>query len=220
MTARKLTGLQILEELYALPSDDDDSDTEIDEGSKEELHCLDTSVQQPSTSMSISVPTDADFNEEEMDSDCDDSGSNSESEDDNQWSDAISKHLQNLNPVCSNNPEVTALVNSTDNAKSYFDIIFDPEICTQIVEQTYIYVVQQIEKKGCNSPKIQDIHAWIGLLILMGIHQLPELRHYWSSEPLLGIPAAKEIITSKRPISCCYYILTFHFMETPLCPYP
>lgn len=176
-TRRRLTGLQVLEELYALPSDDDDSDTEIDEGSKEELLCLESSTQQPSTSLSTSVHTDADLDEEAMDSDYDDNGSNSESEDDDLWSNAISKHFENLHPVSSSNPEVTALMNSTDNARSYFDTIFDADICAHIVEKTNLYIAQKIGETGRNSQNfefaVEDLYAWIGLLILLHSEELP-----------------------------------------------
>lgn len=152
--------------------------------------------------MSTSVHTDADLDEEAMDSDYDDNQSNSESEDDDLWSNAISKHFENLHPVSSSNPEVTALMNSTDNARSYFDTIFDADICAHIVEQTNLYIAQKMGETGRNSQNfefaVEDLYAWIGLLILMGIHQLPELRHYWSSEPLLGLPVIKAVMTSKR----------------------
>jgi hypothetical protein len=32
----------------------------------------------------------------------------------------------------------------------------------------------------------------------MGIHTLPELRHYWSSDNLLGVPAVSNLITKTR----------------------
>jgi len=32
----------------------------------------------------------------------------------------------------------------------------------------------------------------------MGIHTLPELRHYWSNDNLLGVPAVANLITKTR----------------------
>lgn len=34
--------------------------------------------------------------------------------------------------------------------------------------------------------------------ILMAIHVLPQLKHYWSSETLLGVSAVSNIMTGKR----------------------
>jgi hypothetical protein len=40
--------------------------------------------------------------------------------------------------------------------------------------------------------------AFIGCLILMGIHQLPTLSNVWSSDPLLKVYAITDVMTSKR----------------------
>jgi len=32
----------------------------------------------------------------------------------------------------------------------------------------------------------------------MAIHSLPQLKHYWSSDPLLGVPAISKVMTAKR----------------------
>jgi hypothetical protein len=40
--------------------------------------------------------------------------------------------------------------------------------------------------------------AFIGCLILMGIHQLPALSNFWSSDPLLKVHAIADVMTSKR----------------------
>jgi hypothetical protein len=40
--------------------------------------------------------------------------------------------------------------------------------------------------------------AFIGCLILMGIHQLPALSNFWSSDSLLNVDAIADVMTSKR----------------------
>jgi len=42
---------------------------------------------------------------------------------------------------------------------------------------------------------VQEIKTFIAVHILMGIHPLPELRHYWSSDNHLGVPAVANLIT-------------------------
>jgi len=42
-----------------------------------------------------------------------------------------------------------------------------------------------------------ELDAFIGMHILMAIHVLPQLKHYWSSDPLLGVPAVSKVMTGK-----------------------
>jgi hypothetical protein len=44
----------------------------------------------------------------------------------------------------------------------------------------------------------EEIKAFFGLLIIMGIHLLPHLSNYWSSDPILGIEAVSKVMTLKR----------------------
>jgi len=45
---------------------------------------------------------------------------------------------------------------------------------------------------------VEEIKTFITVHILMGIHTLPELRHYWSSDNLLGVPAVANLIIKAR----------------------
>ena len=53
---------------------------------------------------------------------------------------------------------------------------------------------------GCNwkPTSVEEIKTFIAVHILMGIHTLPELQHYWSSDNLLGVPAVANLITKTR----------------------
>jgi hypothetical protein len=42
----------------------------------------------------------------------------------------------------------------------------------------------------------EELEAWIGLLVLTGIRQLPECQNYWNGDPLLAMLAVKEVMTS------------------------
>ena len=73
----------------------------------------------------------------------------------------------------------------------YFSLLLVPEAIENIVTQTNPYHQQCVQANGRADPKWTDVtvagmRAYFGLTILMGIHKLPSLDHYWSSHPLLG----------------------------------
>ena len=43
----------------------------------------------------------------------------------------------------------------------------------------------------------QEIKAYFGLSIIMGVHPLPEYSDYWSSDPYLGVEGFKRVLTKK-----------------------
>ena len=52
---------------------------------------------------------------------------------------------------------------------------------------------------SCNwKPMTVEIKTFIAIHILMGIHMLAELRHYWSSDNALGVPAIANLVTKIR----------------------
>ena len=44
----------------------------------------------------------------------------------------------------------------------------------------------------------EELKAWIGMHILMGVHQLPELKNYWSTDPILNVQSAARVMTAER----------------------
>jgi hypothetical protein len=45
---------------------------------------------------------------------------------------------------------------------------------------------------------VEELHAWLGMHILMGIHCLPELKNYWCTDPALGVRVVSDVMTTKR----------------------
>jgi len=87
--------------------------------------------------------------------------------------------------------------------------ILTEEILEIIRDQTNLYTTQERERRlggqvvrmaSCNwkPTTVEEIKTFIAVHILMGIHTLPELRHYWSSDNLLGVPAVVNQITKTR----------------------
>lgn len=66
-----------------------------------------------------------------------------------------------------------------------------------IVQQSNLYA-EQVSIKNWSPLSIPELKAYIGCLILMGIHKLPRLEHYWSSDPLLRVDKIFDVMNSKR----------------------
>src|SRR6218665_190445 len=195
---RRYTLSQVTEFLMLdqLPSDADDSDADIDEEDRDELNQLNSTAGSSSASRSASAlpPNDillASAAEdaavgvcgEIQDHDASDSDNDGESE--SLWGDTL-EHFEKLQSICSNIPVVDTSLKSTDGPLQYFEAVFDRDLCDLIVAQTHLYRSQKLASKGRpmvsneQSLTTEELKAWIGLLILMGIHQMPELSHYWS----------------------------------------
>ena len=87
--------------------------------------------------------------------------------------------------------------------------ILTEEILENIQGQTNLYATQERERRlggqavrmaSCNwkPTTVEEIKTFIAVHILIGIHTLPELRHYGSSDNLLGVPAVVNLITKTR----------------------
>ena len=66
---------------------------------------------------------------------------------------------------------------------SLFSLFFDHNLVSLIVEETNKYAEQCL--RGTNkqwSTSAEEIRAYMGFMILMGINHLPEIRDYWSTD--------------------------------------
>ncbi|XP_046981064.1 piggyBac transposable element-derived protein 4-like [Schistocerca americana] len=45
---------------------------------------------------------------------------------------------------------------------------------------------------------VPELKAFLGMLILMGVHQFPQLGNYWSTDPILGVTAISSVMTKLR----------------------
>ena len=83
----------------------------------------------------------------------------------------------------------------------YFSQIFGEDTLDHIAQQTNLYAQQNPPGESYKwTPTCADeIKLFIGMLLVMGIHRLPEVSDYWSKNPLLGVSS----------ISKCMPILRF-----------
>jgi len=70
------------------------------------------------------------------------------------------------------------------------------------MNETNLYAKQNHDGRSPSNNRvdttIQEMKAFIGCLILMGIHHLPALCNFWSSDPLLTVDAIADVMMSKR----------------------
>lgn len=207
--SKRFTASQAAQILWDLPTDDDDSEAEADEEGLDELKRLEStsggraSVDNNEVDQAVSSAVD------EPTGDANDAFDESEGETDaiqneiaEAWSDS-GLDFQITNPRSVHKSKVSSSLKSSDSACKYFDSLFDEDMCQNIVLQTNLYKRQKQVATGRVSPSdkditVEDLRAWIGLCVIMGIHQVPELQNYWSADPLLGVPSVSSVMTSKQ----------------------
>ena len=72
----------------------------------------------------------------------------------------------------------------------FFNLVFWEETYQLIADETNRYARQNPSGEGyywVDTSK-EEIQQFLGILIAMGIHQLPQVEDYWSGNPLLGAP--------------------------------
>lgn len=94
---------------------------------------------------------------------------------------------------------------STESSElTFFKEIFDDEVIQNIVDQTNLYGKQESKKQTKDSPAVfvevskDEMCAYLGCLVLMGIHKLPLIDNYWSTDPALRVQSIAEVLSYKR----------------------
>nr|CAH7762126.1 unnamed protein product [Callosobruchus chinensis] len=211
---------QALQYFFSLPDNEQDSDEEPDEGANEELDTLEF-LDSSNTSNSASTSRENTPNPPGLENYL---GSVSPEvpmlEENNEDSDGESnevtfswtrncEHLHEINMDFDKTAEAAPHFSRNDKEIDYFGQIFNADILDLIVEQTNLYASQDLSRKsnkkfGAGPSKNwqdtnkKEIKALLGVMIIMGIHQLPHLANFWSSDPILAVPAVADVMSSKR----------------------
>ena len=79
---------------------------------------------------------------------------------------------------------------STATPLDYFMLLFDEDCFQLVVGQTNLYASQNPpgERYKWYNTTVDEFKLFIGIIIAMGLHKLPQLEDYWSSDVLLGVP--------------------------------
>ncbi|CAG2252725.1 unnamed protein product [Mytilus edulis] len=102
----------------------------------------------------------------------------------------IDPFIQITGPSHNLNPNASEL--------EYFKLFFDDNMLEKIVSQTNQYAAQNGPDPLWSDTSRDEISAFIGMQILMGINQLPDYSFYWSNNKYLGNQGFKEVMSVKR----------------------
>lgn len=104
---------------------------------------------------------------------------------------------------------VQVQIDPEDSPLKYFELFVDDTLWEQLVEQTNLYAQQVIAHKGDTLKKHSPLSQWkpvtltemktfFGLLFLMGIIEKPDIRSYWSVNPMLSTPFFGKCMSRNR----------------------
>ena len=97
-----------------------------------------------------------------------------------------------------------------------FSLYFDDNLVGMIVEETNRYAEQCLQETNKQwSTNAEEIRAYIGFMILMGINRLPEIRDYWSTDQSLRYAPIADRISRDRFEEITRYL---HFADNDKLP--
>lgn len=99
-----------------------------------------------------------------------------------------------------------------NSPKKIFLCVMSNIFLQYIVDQSNIYAYQMGQILDLT---LIELKAFIGILIIMGFHQLPSMRLYWSTDLNLGVDKIKAIMPLKRFLKILRYI---HLNDNSMMP--
>ena len=116
------------------------------------------------------------------------------------------------------NSPVGPTVPIPETASEVFDLMFTPSFMDMIVEQSNLYAKQVMgDEKYASWEKItrEELRAYLGFCVLMGIAHLPALDDYWSTDPTLHYSPIADRISRDRFREISRYL---HFVDNTTLP--
>jgi len=133
---------EILECLYPLPENEDDSEEDCDEDAAEELALLEV-TNRGCDEMDGAFAVPVDISEEGTESD---RQSSDTSEDESEWGDSVS-HFENITRALDQNPVICPDLTQEDSEVDYLLSILTEEILEIIRDQTNLYATQERNRR-------------------------------------------------------------------------
>ena len=130
------------------------------------------------------------------------------SEDESEWGDSVS-YFENKTRTLDQTPVICPDITQEDSEVDYLLSILTEEMLEIIQDQTNLYATQEgnrrleeqvVRMASCNwKPTTEkEMKTFIAIHILMDIRTLPDLRHHWSSDNLLGVPVFVNPVAKSR----------------------
>ena len=108
------------------------------------------------------------------------------------------------------NEAVGPAVPVASSVKSAFHMFFTTSLLSIVIEQTNLYAKQILGENSNWSMNEEDMLAFLGFCILMGINQLPSLKDYWRKDKHFRYAP----IADRIPRDNFFQILRFlHFVD-------
>ncbi|KAK3108149.1 hypothetical protein FSP39_002030 [Pinctada imbricata] len=143
--------------------------------------------------------SDLDFESSDSEDENDDASTSNTNQNGDQWTDRLRRFtIEDFNGT----PRPTTILPSDANEIDFFNLLFPSELLEKIAEETNRYAESEQEKKG-QDPKwrattAQEIRAYIGIQIVMGIIVAPNQDMYFSNDSLFKPSGINERITRDR----------------------
>ena len=140
--------------------------------------------------------------EEESDESCDEESATEESRPNTlQWSSTL-RQIDIEQFSISHGPTRDLGENAT--AKDFFNVFIDDTYIDEIVRHTVAYARSKGDQMFTTTRA--EISAYLGLNILIGIHELPQLVMYWDSDEFIGVEGFKKTIPKHRFMTLGKYL--------------
>lgn len=85
----------------------------------------------------------------------------------------------------------------SNSALDYVQLVWPEWLTSLIAVETNRYARQK-KRKNWVDVSTEEIWTFLGIIILMGIHRLPWIRNYWSTDSLLGVPLVRQAMSLNR----------------------
>ncbi|XP_068714167.1 piggyBac transposable element-derived protein 4-like [Montipora foliosa] len=106
------------------------------------------------------------------------------------------------------------------SSKDFFELFFTDQVWQLLATQTNLYAFQKRgpEENSVWYPvSIEEMKAWLALYLCMGILNKPNIKSYWSTDPILSTPFFPATMSRTRFVQILRYL---HFADNNHAPRP
>ena len=77
-------------------------------------------------------------------------------------------------------------------------LLWPNTLCELIAQETNRYVMVDCKLKNWSDVTTEELWAFLGIIVIKGIHRLPEIDNYWSSDWFLGVEPVQKCMSRNR----------------------
>ena len=160
--------------------------------------------------------SDIDVSEVEDESDENDtSGSESEGDEPVEWTNCLRNiHMEDFTSPAG----ITFEIGNEAQESDIFKLFFNDEILHVIVQETNRYARQKLVGEALDKWQdvtLDEVKAFLGVSVVMGLNPLPSTADYWSSDPFFGNEGIQKVMTKNRFEHLSRF---FHFNDSSVEP--